>query len=325
MRIRCFAVFALVCLFFPLAGTTAHASTATPSAAGGQLLAMQWDGRIHVSNPDGSDDRLLTPDWAGGDQYQPDWSPDSTQIAFSADADDGTRDIWLADVSSGVTTIAFDCAAPCVWADDPAFSPDGGSLAFERTLPNANGLSDSQLVILDLATGADTLAWAVTHPEETIYVPRWSPDGTHIVLELDRFVDGSIDATEITGSAIVVIDLASKVATPLTEMTAYATNPDWSPNGDLIVFAQSGTNGADGPYELFTIAPDGSDLTTITAFGPDGFQAIQPSFTPDGARIIFVKDEMWSNPVVATIALESGATVETAAPPVSGTHPRLSR
>lgn len=325
MRTRFTTLFICLLLTSAHLSTPVHASDATPTSSG-QLLAVQWDGRIHISNPDGSADRLLTPEWtAGGDQYHPDWSPDGTHIAFSADAADGTRDIWLADVSTGESTMAFDCTDPCVWTDDPAFSPDGSSLAFELVSPNPEGLSDSQLMVLDLTDGRASKIWSVSQPDHTIYVPRWSPDGEQIVFELDQFVDGAIDATEVVGSSIVVLDIASGEITSLTAMDAFATYPDWSSIGDLITFTQAGTNGVDGPYELFTIAPDGTDLTNITALGPDGFQAIQPTFTPDGASIIFVKDEMWSNPVVATISLTAGTIVQTATSPVSGTHPRLSR
>lgn len=312
------------------AGTLVEAADTTPPDPSGQRLALQRGGRISVGPPDGKEMALLTPGWAGGTQYHPDWSPDATRVAFSADDQDQTRDIWIADALSGKSTRIYDCAAPCVWSDDPAWSPDGASLAFERVLPNAAGLSDSQLIVLDLTTGEDVLVWSVTHPNETIYVPRWSPDATRMVIELDRFIDASIDATEVVGSSIAVINLNTGSATPLTTIEDFATYPDWSASGDSIVFARSGSAGTTGPYEIYTIAPDGTGLTQLTSLGPDGFQGIQPSFTPDGSSVIFVKDQMWNgNAVVATIALSPGAGVEitrnpTNQEPISGTHPRLS-
>jgi TolB protein len=69
------------------------------------------------------------------------------------------------------------------------------------------------------------------------------------------------------------------------EQRAFA--PDWSPNGQRLVFVQWG----DGPQQLVTIAADGSDRRAIP--GTDG--ATAPSFAPDGNHVAFAKDgSLWT-------------------------------
>jgi Tol biopolymer transport system component len=61
---------------------------------------------------------------------------------------------------------------------------------------------------------------------------------------------------------------------------------DWGADG-RIVFTEPVGAGLEGPSDLDTIDPDQGKPTHVTAIGQAGRQALQPSWTPDGARIIF--------------------------------------
>ncbi len=64
---------------------------------------------------------------------------------------------------------------------------------------------------------------------------------------------------------------------------------DWHPTEDLIVFGDhdiGSENSTDEPTNLYTVRPDGSELTQITSFGPGEARAGQPTWTSDG-RIVF--------------------------------------
>jgi Tol biopolymer transport system component len=75
--------------------------------------------------------------------------------------------------------------------------------------------------------------------------------------------------------------------------------------------------------DLVTLRPDGTHRTRLTRYGPSR-HAIQPSFTPDGTRIVFsyVKTQVGVNdsPTASLIGLDgSGFTTL-----VDGaTHPRI--
>ena len=79
-----------------------------------------------------------------------------------------------------------------------------------------------------------------------------------------------------------------------------------------------------GASDLRTMRPDGGDLTTISSLSGTGLQAIQPSWSPDGDRILFVWDRLGTDPVLAAVAAEGGEPVSaTGAAFLPGTHPRL--
>jgi Tol biopolymer transport system component len=95
------------------------------------------------------------------------------------------------------------------------------------------------------------------------------------------------------GSSIAVVKTdGSEVDAPriLTEPALGGSYPDWSPDGQRIVFFAYGP----GWYQqttnatnLYTIRPDGTGLTQVTQLGENQDQAVQPTWTPDGSRIIF--------------------------------------
>lgn len=77
----------------------------------------------------------------------------------------------------------------------------------------------------------------------------------------------------------------------------WAADPDWSPDGTLIVFSslpnRESEGWAEGPAAgIFTIRPDGSALTQICTSCLEGGTA--PSWTPDGKHILFWGFRSWA-------------------------------
>jgi Tol biopolymer transport system component len=102
----------------------------------------------------------------------------------------------------------------------------------------------------------------------------WSPDG-------QRLVVGAYAGAQ-SDDGVWVIDLSTQAKTHL--VTQVAEEPAWSPTGDLIAFA----GGAD--RTVFTVRPDGSDLTALTTFGPSADNSTWNSdvaWSPDGSRLLF--------------------------------------
>ena len=314
-------------------GATAACAIAVAGAAGASHLhasvhspwiAYQANG-IRLVHPDGSDDHRATARPAGSQEH-PDWSPDGSMLVFDLDF----TSLWTVDVATGKTRRLYRCQTPCYFIQDGAWSPDGRSIAFVRAEADASGenTARSSIVVLRVADGALRTVWSSPRRVDVVFAPRWSPNGARLVFELDRFVDARAATTEIRGARIGTI-AASGAGGPswLTGLGAVATMPDWNRKTGRIVFARGSrsiVDHPDDPSNLFTISPDGSRLRRLTNYRPPATRATQPTWTPDGKRILFtyVRGGGAGNPVYAFVAPNGRAL---ALSPRSGTqtHPRL--
>lgn len=331
-------------------GSPATSAASTPDSSGQSWLAYQsYDVTTHIRlvHPDGSADHLLV------DGAHPDWSPDGKQLAYQVDS----MDIWVIDADGAKPHKVFDCKDPCILGDSPAWSPDGRSLAFS-TANKVNGEAPgSRVVSLDVATGTIATLVETVGPEYAFY-PRWSSDGRSIVVSIQRFATKRVDDCSPVGTAIAVVDLAADHHRPrlLTEFPMYADYPDWSPDGNRIVFStyDLGTRDfgcaldASPPSDLYTIRPDGKDLSQLThnSHGSELVRPVrsaadpqasprgtasgplsgQPTWAPDGKSIIFVQVDgpTWPGWQVWTVSADGSNAAPTpfAGPPLAGTHPR---
>jgi Tol biopolymer transport system component len=314
--------------------------TATPATTSGALvpgepwLAYQSGGRfgygIYLMRPDGTDLLFPISGVPAGVQEHPEWSPDGTRLLFTVTEaeDDGseTEDIWVADTATWEPQRLVDCEAPCTSADEPAWSPDGAAIAFQRIVEEDGGFA-STLELLDVATGATRVVLEAP-ARRAILAPRWSPDGGRLVVELLELAGDGVDA-DLAGDGLAIVDLAA-AAPALDEIVPadrLANNPDWSPAGDLIVFSAPAEGGELGGKlsDLWTVAPDGSDPTRITDLAAGGGSAIHPTFTPDGEQILFVLDDPAAGRMGVIAAVRpDGSDLGPATPTsLTGTHPRL--
>ncbi len=143
---------------------------------------------------------------------------------------------------------------------DPAWSPDGGSIAFTRSRFGNTGVyvmnTDGSAVMR--AQHDETISYLSTSD------PTWSPDGTKLAFV--RFPGTA-------GTSIAVVDLNGDELEPANELTGLGPNlkPAWSPDGTSIVYASAD----DGDFELFSVPTNGQgpidQLTTNGArdFSPD--------------------------------------------------------
>lgn len=299
------------------------------------LYERDHDVGNRLVRPDGSDDHWATPQVPlprDGWQVHPDWSPDGLRLAFAADdaAGEGkppevqTRDLWVSQPDGTAAERLLDCdLLQCVEADDPAWSPDGTMLAF-TAFDDAGGF---RLALMDMQTRAITTV-AAASGADAYTGPRWSPDGQRIVLAVEHWTDPSPDG-KLTETAIAIVDLLDSEPTPkvITDWSLWANYPDWHPTEDLIVFSTRPWTALDeGPSNLYTMRPDGTDLTQLTDFAAGETRAVQPTWTPDGTRIIFtaVEGSGFGDPTMAIIQRDgSGIQSATSSGPMFGTHPRL--
>ncbi|MBK5269094.1 MAG: PD40 domain-containing protein [Acidimicrobiia bacterium] len=224
--------------------------------------------QIFLIRPDGTGAHSPTEEVSGYGQTNPDWSPDGQRIVFAVANQNGTEDLRIVNADGTEATVALACVDPCQYFDDPAWSPDGTMIVFTRMTEDSDGVR-STLETLNVAT-KDTEIILDAGPTDFYAGPRWSPDGKSIVLEVVHRTGPAGDA-EVTGVTLSVIDLTTTPPTvrPLTEPELYAETADWSEDGTLIVFASLGAPGHEA-YDLYTIHPDGSDLTRLTTLASSG-------------------------------------------------------
>jgi len=205
---------------------------------------------IYVINADGTNLTRLTND-DDDDKYSPSWSPDVTNIAFSAKtSEDGKYDIYIIDADgTNRKRLTYDGYSNC-----PSWSPDGSKIVFSSRrdgyqaiyIMNADG-SNQKLI-----------------PNSGGYRPSWSPDGSKIAF--DR------------GNQIYTMNTDGTDQICLTSNYSGGT-PVWSPDGSKIAFI---SDIYESPMYLgiYIINADGSNLTRIC-------KGHCSSWSPDGSRITF--------------------------------------
>lgn len=170
--------------------------------------AIQVDDKnsnLFISDVDGSEEKQLTYVW--GMDWDPSWSSDGKQIAFSSNSD-SDWDVYILTVEDQkvekLTNNSF-------YDGHPRWSPDGTQILFES---DRDG--DWDIYVMD-ATGGNIKA--ITENAVGDWLPSWSPDGNWIVYVSNR--DGDDE--------IYVVDVNGKNQIKLTDNQAQDRYPVWIP------------------------------------------------------------------------------------------------
>jgi CubicO group peptidase (beta-lactamase class C family)/sugar lactone lactonase YvrE len=186
--------------------------------------------------------------------------PTPSQALYTAGADGRDRALLLDDPEFQL------------WG--PAWSPDGGAIAFSRAIPVvvSPGSNPSPLYI----SGADGKNLRqLTDNGRNNYLAAWSPDGSRIAYISGG--QGGIDSHEI-----YVINADGAGDTRLTDNDAQEYGVSWSPDGSKLAF---GTK-REGEWRIYTMNPDGSDAQPL----PTPADGNSPTWSPDGSRIAFMSE-----------------------------------
>ncbi len=232
---------------------------------------------IYLMRPDGSDQVRLThlPEVTKDDLS---WSPDGTRLVFRG-SDGVTGGIWMVPVGSGE-------AVRLTTGDDrnPSWFPDGQRILFRRV----SGLV-SELWTVGVAAGPPRPLSADQDgpiPGAEYKTPAISPDGARV----------AYGAPSGGGNAIHVQALTGGEPQRVSQVRAFADMASWSPDGSKLVFreAASGAKRAPGPERganasaISIVNVDGSGYRILVRRPVgSGRTLAHPSWSPDGARVIF--------------------------------------
>jgi len=173
------------------------------------------------------------------------------------------REMYLPQLTSGPSSVAF--------------SPDGKSLVYSM----AGSLWRQEI-------GSDR-AVELTHGPGYDYQPDWSPDARHIVFA--RHHNNAIELWQL--------DLSSGAAQQLTKTDAVNVEPRYSPDGKRLAYVSTAGS---GHFNLFVAAIEAGKLGARRAvvapheskiaryYYSKHDHAINPSWTPDGKRLVFVSN-----------------------------------
>jgi dipeptidyl aminopeptidase/acylaminoacyl peptidase len=244
---------------------------------GSTPAGTEYPRSIWLVHADGSGLHELAPGVPANGKISPDISPDGKKVAFSAW--DPPFHLWQVGIEGG-TPEALDtgCSGEIEVCTDafPAYSPDGGRIAFVR-----NTAESSAIGILDLASGEVKILGQTltTSLEEQLAEPSWSPDGSRIVYH--QVGHDPVD-DKVTGSTIFIALANDGRASALNlGITDPVGDADWSPDGSRIVFSSYPIHEYNSELaKVMTARPDGTDLKT---FREDG----AATWTPDGQHIMF--------------------------------------
>lgn len=200
------------------------------------------------------------------------FSPDGERLAvvtFSG----GDNDITIFRSSDGDVVRRLKVRGVTAMAD-PAWSPDGNTIAFSGS---RGGISD--LYVYDLGTGA---ARQLTNGREAEIQPAWSPDGRTIAFATDRgdATDfGALRFGEMRLATIPAAGTAGEAPQVLLRPTfprGKSINPQYAPDGRSIYFVSD----QDGVSDIYRVDDAGAVYrVTNVATGVSGISGLSPAIT----------------------------------------------
>ncbi len=263
-------------------------------------------------------DLRFDPDAISKFREAPFFVPDAASSLAGKIAYTSSEGIMILDLDRGFTSQLTDRPGEDF---SPSLSPDGTRIAFvsdrdASDFPEPDhGAYVYDIYLMD-ADGSNVVRLTDTGGYDMN--PEWSPDGSRIVFESDRFgnnavhvmdPDGSnrVNLTNLAGGGgggsptwspdgtrilfksdrdLYVMDSNGSNLIQLTHSAELEQHPAWSPDGARIAFSQWGPS-AQGLPELYVMEADGSNIVRIDSDPVAG--ASHPAWSPDGQFIAYVR------------------------------------
>lgn len=291
---------------------------------------------IWIVDADAGGERRVAP-CGTRDSLQMSWSPDGASLAVTAGAHRpaAPSHIEQLDIATG-TTAPLTAPPPGDLGDEsPAFSPDGRSIAFVRSISG----SIDDIYVAPAAGGEPR---RVTTDNADVLGLDWDRDGEHIVFSSER--GGGISVWRVAASGgepsliaggggklkhpsvarhtgaiayedwhydINIVEMPTSQDVPPVRATLSPTSGQWnfdpqiSPDGSRIAFQSTRS----GQYELWVADRNGASTRQLTRSGtykspprwsPDGRHLAYASRSPEGAEAIVIDIETLAAWTIAT-------------------------
>lgn len=233
--------------------------TGSPGIAATRV-AYASGGRVWLIDSDGAN---ATPVSESGIVMSPAWSPQGTQIAYSALRGSAWH-IAVKELGGGTRSLS---TTPGGLNSTPVFSRDGGAILY------AHGEENGTDLYLAPASGAGPARRITVGRGSENTSPTFSPDGRRIA-----FTSGRAGHPEV-----YISDADGTNAEPLTTYSfgdqSYRSNPDWAPDGRLIAYQSQ----IAGRFQLETISLRDRSVKRLTSEGTNE----DPSWAPDSRHLVF--------------------------------------
>jgi Tol biopolymer transport system component len=271
--------------------TTTIVSSASATFAGRDGRVVGSHGRaLFTMNPDGTAFRQLTHPPQGQADGGAQWSPDGTRVVFVRGAlnGDGQQIYTIGADGTGITQLTR-CEASdpdCSFNTSPAWTPDGKTIVFSHCCVAGNG--GTLVGIYTMQSDGSNMQQITLNPDINWgdFDPVVSPDGKWVAFT--RHIGATPGNGDQSISALFVVGIDGQHLHQIVSYDLLVDEKSWSPDGSRIVFtSHAGSNSGPFRADLFSVAPDGSNLTQLTHTTPGSSWACCATWAPSGDRIMF--------------------------------------
>ena len=240
--------------------------------------------QLYVMNADGKNIRRIT--FNENEDETPVWAPDGKRILFSRYTEGDNNEMFF---------ISPDGEDELQITDHPLrdghakFSKDGQTIIFnaQRHDDGTHELKNYEVYTTPTPEPGspidNTQITRLTNWPDWDTYPSLSPDGKKV---LWRRILPDTTAPRKYNSEIFVMNRDGSGLKNLTNSKYFDGYPEWSPDGQHIVFASNRHGIARFHLQLFIMKADGSDIQQISHNQPDE-EDVRPDWSPDGKQIVF--------------------------------------
>lgn len=243
------------------------------------------DTDLYMISTQGGEPRRLTT--SPEPETRPRWSPDNRYLAFLSGREGKKNQVWLLDRQGGEAqklTSMKGSISSFTW------SPDSRRLALVMRDPKDQDIDDES-----------------DKEEEKDKTPE------PIVITRLQFKQDGRGYLDDRRAHLYIFDLETRDSFQLTEGPYEHESPVWSPDGSTLAFVSNRTEEPDSNFnqDIFLVAAErgATPRKLTTSAGRD----TSPSFSPDGAQLVYVaggppEDIWYATDTLAVVDVESGAS-----------------